>query len=164
MHTLNRQTGLIALRRLALPGIVLLALQGCSLMQTLEPPTVAITGLRTVPSGRALPDFEIDLRVVNPNRQSLPIQGISYAISLAGNEIITGVGNDFPTVEAYGQEDLTITASANLLAGIRLVTDLLRAGSDSVDYDIEARLDLGGLRPTLRVSDQGTLSLDSLRR
>lgn len=164
MHTLNRPTGLIALRRLVLPGIALLALQGCSLMQTWEPPGVTITGLRTVPSGRALPDFEIDLRVVNPNRQSLPIQGISYAISLAGNEIITGVGNDFPTVEAYGQENLTITASANLLAGIRLVTDLLRAGSDSVDYDIEARLDLGGLRPTLRVSDQGTLSLDSLRR
>lgn len=160
----NRQTAMTTLNKLARLGIALLLLHGCSLVPSYEPPTVAITGLRTVPSGRALPDFEIDLRVVNPNRQSLPIEGISYAIKLGGNEIITGVGNDFPTVESYGQQDLTITASANLLAGMRLVADLLQAGRDSVDYDIEARLDLGGLRPTLRVQDAGTLSLSSFGR
>lgn len=164
MLKVNTKTGATAPHNLAWLGIALLILQGCSLMPSYEPPKVAITGLRTVPTGRALPDFEIDLRVVNPNRQSLPIEGISYTISLGGNEILTGVGNDFPTVEGYGQQDLTITASANLLAGIRLVTDLLRAGRDSVDYDIEARLDLGGLRPTLRVRDEGTLSLSSFGR
>lgn len=164
MRKVMRQTGATIPRKLAWLGMAVLALQGCSLMPSYEPPNVTISGLRTVPTGRALPDFEIDLRVINPNRQSLPIEGISYKISLGGNEIITGVGNDFPTVEGYGQQDLTITASANLVAGIRLVTDLLRSGRDSIDYGIEARLDLGGLRPTLRVRDEGVLSLSSLGR
>jgi len=139
-----------------------IALQGCSTLSGYETPSVSITSVRTAPSAGALPDFVIGLRVINPNRTALPVQGISYAVSLAGNEVIRGVGNDFPVIEAYGQADLTITASANLFAGIRLFSELLRSPQDSVDYDVDARLDLGGLRPTLRVRDRGNLSLSNL--
>jgi len=126
-----------------------------------EQPAVTVTSVRAVPSAGALPDFEIGLRVVNPNRQALPIEGISYSVSLQGNEILTGVGKDFPLIDGYSQEDLTVTASANLFAGMRLFGELLRANRDTVDYAVDARLDLGGFRPTLRVRDEGTLSLSA---
>lgn len=138
-------------------------LQGCAALQSLEAPSVSITSLRAVDSDGMVPNFVIGLRVVNPNAIPLPIQGISYSIDLNGTELIRGVGNDFPEIESYGQADLSITASADLLAGVRLIADLLRSQNDTVRYDVEARLDLGGLRPDIRVRDDGSLSLSDLR-
>ena len=150
----------------ALPILLIAAVlfvQACSALPSYETPTVSITSVRAVPSQGALPDFEIGLRVINPNRDSLRLAGISYTVSLEGNELIKGVGRDFPEIPGYGQEDLMITASANLFAGIRLFSDLLNSPRDTVRYDIQARLDLGGLRPTLNVRDAGSLSLSGSR-
>jgi LEA14-like dessication related protein len=145
-------------------SVVALLLQACSgLLPSYETPTVGITSVRAVPSQGALPDFEIGLRVINPNREALRLAGISYTVSLEGNELIKGVGRDFPEIPGYGQEDLTITASANLFAGIRLFSELLNTPRDSFRYDIEAKLDLGGLRPTINVRDSGSLSLNGTR-
>ena len=141
----------------------LLYLQGCAALSNFETPSVTITSVRMVPSSGAVPAFDIGLRVTNPNRNALRLQGISYTVSLAGNEVIEGVGRDFPVIEGYGQQDLTITATANLFAGIRLFSELLNSPRDSVDYRVEARLDLGGLRPSLRVRDEGQLSLSAAR-
>lgn len=140
-----------------------LLVQACSALPSYETPTVSITSVRAVPAQGALPDLEIGLRVINPNRNSLRLAGISYTVSLEGNELIKGVGRDFPEIPGYGQEDLMITASANLFAGIRLFSDLVNSPRDTVRYDIEARLDLGGLRPTLNVRDSGSLSLRGSR-
>lgn len=125
---------------------------------------VTVTNLRTLPSDTLVPNFEIGLRVINPNSFSLPINGISYGIELQGYELIRGVGNDFPTVEGFGQQDFTITASADLFAGARLIADLLSSDRDTVDYRVEARLNLGGLRPSIRVREDGALSLSALRQ
>lgn len=138
-------------------------LSGCAGLSNYQAPSVTITSVRMVPSSGAVPAFDIGLRVTNPNRNALRLQGISYTVSLAGNEVIEGVGRDFPVIEGYGQEDLTITATANLFAGIRLFSELLSSPRDSVDYLVEARLDLGGLRPSLRVRDEGSLSLSAAR-
>lgn len=156
------------MRRLVLPNtLVLLAaamLQACSVLPNYEAPIVTVTGLRMLPSEGIAPNFEIGLRIVNPNSFTLPIDGISYAIGIDGKDLIRGVGNDFPTIAGYGQADISISASADLLAGVRLFTDLLRSPRDSVDYNMEARLNLGGLRPSIRVRDEGMLSLNALRQ
>lgn len=162
MNSTQRSTG----RRRWQPSILaaLLLLSACSgLMPRYEAPTVSITSVRAVPSQGALPDFEVGLRVINPNRDALGLVGISYTVSLEGNELIRGVGRDFPRIEGYGQEDLTITASANLFAGIRLISELMNSPRQDVRYDIEAKLDLGGLRPTLTVRDSGMMSLSGAR-
>lgn len=135
-------------------------LQACSTLRPgYETPTVTITGVRTLPSQGVMPDFEIGLRVVNPNRQALNIDGISYTIELEGREVIKGVGNDFPVIEGYGQQTLSITASANLIEGIRLMSELLQSPKDRVRYEVKAKLDLGGFRLPIRIRDSGTLSL-----
>lgn len=150
-------------RNLALLLFAAALLQGCgSLRPGYEMPTVTITGLRALPSQGVMPDFEIGLRVVNPNRQSLNIDGIAYSIELEGREVIRGVGNDFPVIEGYGQQTLTITASANLLEGIRLFSEIMRTPKDRVRYDVEAKLDLGGFRLPIRIRDSGEISLGAV--
>ncbi len=129
-----------------------------------ETPTVTVNSFRTLPSNGALPQFEIGLEVINPNRTALELAGVAYTISLDGHEIIKGVGNNLPVIEAYGNGRLTVTATANLFAGIQLFTDLLSAPKDTFDYRFEAKLDPGGFRPTIRVSDTGTIAAANLAR
>jgi len=123
--------------------------------------TVTHSAIRSLLFQKAMPAFEIGLRVINPNREPLELQGISYTVSLEGHEVIKGVGNELPIVDAYGEGEFKLTASANLFAGIRLITDLMSGGGDSFKYSFEAKLDIGAFRPVIRVRDAGKISLGS---
>ncbi|MGD2128353.1 MAG: LEA type 2 family protein [Lysobacterales bacterium] len=129
-----------------------------------EEPTVTLTSFKALPSEGMVPSFEIGLRIINPNRQTLTLQGIVYTISLEGHELVKGVGKDFAPIEGYSQGDVHLTASANLLAGIRLIGDLARSPEQSLDYAFQARLDLGGLYPSLRIAETGTVELGASPR
>ncbi len=85
---------------LTLSLLALALLSGCAGMGSgYEPPTVAVQSFKPVQSGDAsgLPTFEIGLHVINPNLEPLELAGVSYTISLGGQDLIKGVGNDLPT-------------------------------------------------------------------
>lgn len=129
-----------------------------------ETPDVTVNSFRVLPSESTTPTFEIGLHVVNPNRESLRLDGISYTIALQDREVIKGVGKDFPVIEGYSAGDLKIEATASLYQGIRLIGDLMRDPAEALEYRIEAKLDLGAFRPSIRVVDSGEISLNSSRR
>ena len=126
-----------------------------------EEPTVTLTSFRALPGEGMSPSFEVGLRIINPNPDDLELRGIVYTISLEGREVIKGVGKDFPTIEAYAQEDIVIVASAQLISGLQLLADLMATQRDALDYAFEAKLDLGGPYPSIRVSEGGRLNLGS---
>lgn len=142
---------------------LVLAVQACTgLRPGYDLPTVTIKSLRALPATDALPDFEVGLRVLNPNPEPLHLRGIAFSVSLEGRELIKGVGNELPVIEAYGAGDVTVTASANLLSGLRFITDLIESGpTDVFRYELEAKLDTGAFRPAIRVRDSGEISLQS---
>lgn len=146
--------------KLTLPVVLAVLLAGCAgLGPGYETPTVTVSSFRALPSEGAMPAFEIGLRVINPNREALELRGVSYTVSLEGHEVIKGVGSDLPVIDAYGEGEFKLTAAANLFAGIRLLTDLMSSDNDSFKYALEAKLDVGGFRPTIRVRDSGRISL-----
>jgi LEA14-like dessication related protein len=147
--------------RLALTYLaVAVLLVGCTGMRPgYETPTVTVKSVRAIPSEGMLPEFEIDLHVINPNREALKLAGVSYTVSLEGHELIRGVGNDLPVIEGYGEGDFTLNASADLFAGVGLIRDLMASQKDTLSYSFEAKLDPGGLRPAIRVRDSGEVSL-----
>jgi LEA14-like dessication related protein len=136
-----------------------LLLQACTGMRPgYETPTVTVNSFRALPSDGALPNFEIGLEVVNPNREALKLEGISYTVSLEGHDIINGVGNNLPVIEPYGTGQVMVTAAANLFAGIGLLRDMMSGQNSDFDYVFEAKLDLGGFSPSIRVKESGTLA------
>ncbi len=140
-------------------------LAGCAgLRPGWETPTVTVKSVRAIPSQGMLPDFEIDLHVVNPNREALKLVGVSYTVSLEGHELIKGVGNELPVIEGYGEGDITLNASADLFAGVGLIRELMSSQKDTLSYSFEAKLDPGALRPSIRVKDSGEVSLSGTRR
>ena len=85
----------------------------------------------------------------------------SGRISLNGQDVIKGVGNDLPVIEGYGEGSFTLTASFNLMAGIRLFRSLMDEDSDRLDYSIDGKLDPGAFKRKIRISDSGTISLSN---
>lgn len=146
--------------RLSSLFLLLLLLPGCATMSpNYEEPSVAMTSFRALPSEGMVPVFEVGLRIINPNSQDLHLEGIVYTISLQGQELVKGVGKDFPVIEGYTQEDVTLTASVQVLSGLRLAGKLMRSQDPSMNYEFEAKLDLGGLYPSIRISESGEIDL-----
>jgi len=129
-----------------------------------EQPTVTLSSFNAIPSEGMVPAFEIGLRIINPNSQALNLEGIVYTISLQGHELVKGVGKDFPIIEGYREGLVKLTASANLLAGIRFVGDMMGAEEESLEYEFKAKLDLGGLYPSIRIKESGEFDLKGTSR
>ncbi len=149
-------------RFLAALAVCLLA-SCASLDPDYEKPTVTLSSFRALPSEGMVPAFEIGLRIINPNRQALSLQGVSYTIAVEGHELVKGVARDLPVIEGYSEEVITLTASANLLAGIRLFGDLMQASGESLEYEFEAKLD-PGLFPAMRIRESGSFDITSSPR
>lgn len=152
------------MKRVSLPviAVVMLALGlgACAgLRPGFETPTVTVSSFRPLPAEGAVPRFEIGLHIVNPNREALKLEGLAYTVSLEGRELVKGVDNDLPVIEGYGEGDVTLVATPNLLGGIRLVTDLMASPRDRFSYALEAKLDVGRFTPAIRVRDEGEIAL-----
>jgi len=141
---------------------VLLLLQACaSLDPDYEKPTVTLSSFRALPSNGGMPTFEIGLHILNPNASAINLQGIVYTISIQGHDVVKGVGKDFPVIEGYTEQTVKLTAAANLLAGIRLVMDLMHTPNEELNYEFEAKLDTGGIGRDIRVKEKGTFRMNA---
>jgi len=147
-------------RRLPTLLLTLLVSACATLSPDYEEPTVTLSSFRALPSEGMVPGFEIGLRILNPNAQSLNLEGIVYTISLDGYELVKGVGKDFPVIEGYTEENVKLTASANLLAGMRFVSSMMQSHDGAFEYEFKAKLDLGGLYPSIRIRETGDINLD----
>ena len=139
-------------------------LTGCAGMGPgYEAPTVSVQSFRPLASdnGGGLPTFEIRLHVTNPNLEPLKLAGISYTISLDGQDLIKGVGNELPVIEGYGEGTFTVTAGFKVMAGIQLFRSLIDKDSDSFDYSFKAKLDPGAYKRKIRIADSGSISLSN---
>jgi len=140
---------------------LILFVSGCATLQPgYETPIVSITSFEAIPTQGLIPQFQIGLHIVNPNRSPLDLKGVSYTISLEGHKIMTGVSNQLPLIEPYGEGDVLLTASVDLFSSIGFFTDLIRTQTkEKISYSLNAKLDAGSLHPMIRVTRKGEISL-----
>ena len=136
-------------------------LVGCaSITPEIDPPKISLLSLRSIPVEGESPRFEIQLRVINPNKETLDIAGISYSIELLGRELITGVVNDVSPIAGYGEVIVTLDAGLQLLELFRLMVSLGTASSEPLVYRLKAKIDFNGFIPTQRLEDSGEITLN----
>ncbi len=135
-----------------------LGLSACVTMpDDFEEPSVSVTSFTPKNSAGITPQFEIILHITNPNRDPLTLEGMSYTIHLDGNKVMSGVANELATIEPYGEADVTLHATANLLGGFQLITGILNQAKEHIDYEFKAKLDIGAFMPRIAVIKKGTL-------
>ena len=123
-----------------------------------EEPGVEVTSIRLKNSGSLTPEFDITLRITNPNRDNLMIDGMSYTLYLAGNKLVSGVANDLPSIPAYGEAQMQLSASLSLFGGLSLLNDLASQNPESLDYELITRIDVGRFYPKITIKRQGLFS------
>ena len=149
------------LRNVVLSLWSLALLAGCAtLTPDLDPPKISLVSFRSLPAQGSAPRFEITLRVINPNKQTLDIAGISYSVELLGKELITGVANDVAPIEGYAEGDVTLEAGLQLLELLRLMANLGAAGSEPLAYRFTAKIDFTGFIRTQRIEESGEIKLN----
>ena len=137
-----------------------LLMVGCATLHPdYETPSVNVSTIRALPSESIAPRFEIGLHIINPNRSALNLQGIAYSLKLDGHKILTGVANDLPSIGGYEEGDVTLIATTSLLSSMRFFADLMNAQRDTITYEFNAKLDLGGIRPNVHVGEKGEVNL-----
>ena len=140
-------------------GLTLLV--GCaSLTPQLDPPKINLVSFRSLPAAGGSPRFEIKLRVINPNKQTLDIAGISYSVELLGQELVTGVVNDVSPIQGYGEGIVTLDAELQLLEVLRLMTSLGTSRTEPLVYRLSAKIDFNGFMPTQRLEETGEITLN----
>lgn len=136
-------------------------LSGCaSLAPELDPPKVSLLSFKTLPGSGAAPRFEIKLRVMNPNKQTLDIAGISYSVELLGKELISGVTNEVTPIDGYGEGVVTLDAELQLLQMVQLMANLGSKVAQPLAYRFLAKIDFNGFVPTQRVEETGEIKLN----
>lgn len=151
---------MIVFKRL-LALLLIFSVAACaSLVPRYEKPHVNISSFTLDPKSTGLaPQFNIGLHIVNPNRTTLPLVGMSYSVEIEGHRILSGAEADLPRIEAYGSADITIQASPDLFGSARLLNQLLTGQEQQLDYLFKAKLDVGTLMPYITIKEQGSFGL-----
>ena len=144
-------------------GLALLCLLLASACTTIpkdfKEPSVALVSITPDVTNLFAPEFDIVLRVTNPNRTALSVAGLSYTIDMQGNRLIQGVASELPEIPAYGEADVRLRATADLVGGIGFISGLMTRDEPTVDFELNADLDLGTFYPTVNIRRSGSIAL-----
>jgi LEA14-like dessication related protein len=143
--------------------ILCTSLVGCAGLQSgYESPIVSVTSFKAIPGEGMAPRFQIGLHIVNPNRSALDLKGIAYTVNLEGHSLLTGVSNQLPRIDAYGEGDILLEASVDFFNSMGFLADLAKnQNRETFAYSLDAKLDVGTLHPIIRISKKGDISLFS---
>jgi LEA14-like dessication related protein len=132
----------------ALPTLFLLAAPvldlsgGTTLNSGYDEPTVELVSFKALPASGFEQNFEIGLKLTNPNNFELPFNGISCALSVAGETLARGVTADIPTAGAYGESRFVVPVSTSLLGGFKVITALMGSEGQGISYQLKATVDI----------------------
>jgi LEA14-like dessication related protein len=142
-------------------ALTLFFLSGCTtLSPDFDEPTIELVSIKTLPANGFEQNFEIDLKLTNPNNFDLPFNGISCQLNVAGETLARGVSADIPTATAYGESRFVVPVSTSLLGGIRAVKALINSQGEGINYQLKAKLDINiPFVPKLTISRDGIIPL-----
>jgi hypothetical protein len=74
------------------------------------------------------------------------------------------VTRDLPLIAGYGEGDVLLQVAADLLNSLSLLTDLLNRPRETLSYDLQVKLDVGALTPSIPIRKSGEISLAKPKR
>lgn len=146
--------------------VLCLVLSGCSSLQPkLEQPTVKVAGLQLLPAQGLTQPIEISLLIANPNDRDLSLRGISYTVGIENFDVLSGVSDQLPTLNAYQETPVKVVVTANVMQLVRLLEHFGRNGvKESINYNFSAKLDFSAWLPAMRVNEKGSIPLAATKR
>ena len=157
MHFMKSPSHLLCL----LTCLAALCWSGCATLdKNYESPKVDVVGITKGEGDTSAMQFTIQLRIVNPNAETIHLKGLYYELSLEGIEVVTGTAKNLPPIEGFSDAIVSVSSSAGLLSSARLVQKLINDPQDMLDYELKAKLGTTSKwMPSTTVIDAGEISL-----
>jgi LEA14-like dessication related protein len=160
----RRSESLLRLVRFSPLGLLLL-LAGCSLVTPkFTRPNVTVISIEMRSGNLLQQNFAVKLNIQNPNDRDLPVRGLHVEMSVAGEQIATGVSDRAIVVPALGESEFDMTITANMALAVLKLANKMNQHADAIDYDLTgaASIDLPFLR-NLPFHQSGTFPLQGLQ-
>lgn len=112
--------------------------------QKIETPRVNLVSLQVIEIQLLEQRFDLTLRIQNPNREALTIDGISFAVELNGKEFAHGVDNQRVTIPAFGEVLTEVEVVSTLFGLVDQLRNLDPESGEPVSYRIHGNISLSG--------------------
>lgn len=130
---------------LALPAFV----AGCASLSMRDPISVHVAGLESMPGEGMEARFLLKLRVLNPNSDPVPYDGVYVALDLGGTNLATGVSDREGILPRYGEALFEIPVSVSVIGVLRQAFALTGGDGRRIPYALRGKLagaGFGGVR------------------
>jgi LEA14-like dessication related protein len=126
-------------------------------------PNVTVSSIQLRGGNFLQQNFAVKLNIQNPNDRDLPVRGVHAELNVGGEQIASGVSDNSIVIPAFGEAQIDVTVTANMLLALSKLTNKLNQQADSIDYDLTgaASIDLPFLR-NLPFHQSGTLPLNGI--
>jgi LEA14-like dessication related protein len=126
-------------------------------------PNVTVSSIQLRGGNLLQQNFAVKLNIQNPNDRDLPVRGVHAELNVGGEQIASGVSDHAIVIPAFGEAQVDVTVTANMLLALSKLTNKLNQQADSIDYDLTgaASIDLPFLR-NLPFHQTGTLPLSGI--
>ena len=85
----------------------------CAGLQDVQTPNVTLSNIEPASDMTLFEQrYDVTLRIQNTNNVSLPLSGLSYAVTLNGQEFARGVSRDRVVIPALGEKLVHVTVSS----------------------------------------------------
>lgn len=137
-------------------------LAGCagSWLRPLKP-EVALADVRFDGGNLLEQRFVLTLRVTNPNRFEIPVQGLSFTLDVADQPFAHGVGNRPVTIPALGDGLVEVNATTGLASFLSQFRHLGKTPG-AIPYRLKGRLVTGGHFGDLDFDQRGEMDAAKL--
>ena len=124
-------------------GLFIVLLAACAPLDKAQPPEVSLADIKLLPGGLFEQNFQLVLRVTNPNNFDLPLEGLSFKLALNDKPFAQGVSNESVTVPRLGEARIPVVASTTVLD---IMQQVLALGSSAdLTYRLEGLAYLKGI-------------------
>jgi len=140
---------------------MVLCWSGCTTFdKNYESPQIDVVGITKDASDTNAMAFTIQLRIVNPNAETIDLHGLYYELSLEGIEVVTGTAKDLPPIEGYSAGMVSVSSAASLLNSARLLQKLINQPQEMFDYKLRVKFGTTSKwMPSTTVVESGEISL-----
>lgn len=130
-----------------------------------EAPQVSVAGFRLVKANLLEQNYQLKLRLKNPNSFPMPISALNFQLFLNDKEFTKGTNKQPVTIPALGETVLELEFVSNLMDIVDGWRDWKNALTNrKFDYLLSGGVSLANWAPQIPFKDEGEISLENLQK
>ncbi len=140
---------------------VLLLISSCANLQPYEDLQIKLIAIDSGKQQGMSPSFTLKLLVTNPNAVDFEIDGLSFKLDIADQQILSGVANNVPTLLAYSDTVVAVQASISFFNLLKFLAFVSTDTEQVLNYHLRTKIDPKGFM-VFNIEHQGKLDQNLL--